>query len=374
MTAQIYLDFNATAPIRSEVIEAVAVAMRTGGNASSVHATGRAARTLIDEARDQVAKLVNAAAENVIFVGSGTEADNQILRCTGRDHAVISSIEHEAVRYARADVIEVPVLPSGILDLGALQKILGRLDTSVIVSVMAANNETGVLQPVEEISRLAHAHDALVHTDAIQAAGKIPLDLVSMGVDFVSLSAHKIGGPQGVGAIVCRDPTTLDRFVHGGGQESGLRAGTENVAGIAGFGVAAECAREGLQQFAALSELRDGLETQLKEIAKDIKVFGGDQRRLPNTTKFATPGLSSDVQVLGLDLEGIAISAGSACAAGRVEAPYVLTAMGVEEALAVCAVRISLGWTTTANDIDRLVKAWFKLYERMRKRAVPAAE
>ena len=243
-----------------------------------------------------------------------------------------------------------------------------------MVSIMMANNETGIVQPIADISRVSHAHGALVHTDAIQAAGKIPVEMAELGVDFLSLSAHKIGGPQGVGALICRDRTRLERFVHGGGQENGLRAGTENVAGIAGFGMAARCAGDGLADFAALAGLRDSLEQRLAEIAPDQIVFGNGQARLPNTSKIATPGLSSEVQVMGLDLAGIAISAGSACAAGRVEAPYVLTAMGVDDALAVCAVRISLGWTTTADHIDRLVEAWGALYRRTRDRAAPAAQ
>jgi len=374
MPPQIYLDFNATAPARPEVIDAVAEAMRAGGNASSVHATGRAARALVEDARRRVAALVNADAGNVVFVGSGTEANNQVLRCVGRPTVIISAVEHESVQLARDDAAVVPVGADGVVDLGALEALLAGAGGAAIVSIMAANNETGILQPVTEIARLAHAHGALVHSDAIQAAGKIPVDIQAMGADFLSLSAHKIGGPQGVGALVCRDRSLLARLIHGGGQEGGLRAGTENVAGIAGFGVAAESALAGLDGFAALAAVRDDLERRLADIAPGITVFGHDRDRLPNTSKVATLGLSSEVQVMGLDLAGIAISAGSACAAGRVEAPYVLTAMGVPDALAVCAVRISLGWTTTGADIDRLVAAWRALYERAKDRAASAAE
>ena len=374
MSSQIYLDFNATAPTRPEVIDAMAEAMRAGGNASSVHATGRAARALVEQARRRVAALVNASTENVIFVGSGTEANNQVLRCAGRPTLVISAIEHESVLLAREDAIVVPVHANGVVDLTALEAQLAEVDGSAIVSIMAANNETGILQPIADIASLAHRHGALIHTDAIQAAGKIPVDMAALGTDFLSLSAHKIGGPQGVGALICRDRSLLARLVHGGGQEAGLRAGTENVAGIAGFGVAAVSAQAGLEQFAALGVLRDSLEHRLAALAPNLTVFGQNQGRLPNTSKIATPGLSSEVQVMGLDLAGIAISAGSACAAGRVEAPYVLTAMGVAEDLAVCAVRISLGWTTTGDDIDRLVESWRALYERAQSRSATAAE
>ncbi|MDA1324105.1 MAG: cysteine desulfurase family protein [Proteobacteria bacterium] len=372
MSPQIYLDFNATAPTRPEVIDAMADAMRAGGNASSVHATGRAARSLVEEARRRVAALVNARPDNVIFTGSGTEADNQVLRCVGRDKLIISAVEHEAVMLARGDAIVTPVKPNGVIDLDAFETQLAGGDA--VVSVMTANNETGILQPIAEIARLAHKHGALVHSDAIQAAGKIPVDIAAMDADFLSLSAHKIGGPQGIGAVVCRDRSLLSRFVHGGSQENGLRAGTENVAGIAGFGVAAASALAGLDQFAALGVLRDTLERRMADIVPGLTVFGGDQDRLPNTSKVATPGLSSETQVMGLDLAGIAISAGSACAAGRVEAPYVLTAMGVPEELAICAVRVSLGWTTTADDMDKFLEAWRALYERAQRRSATAAE
>lgn len=374
MQPQIYLDFNATAPTRPQVIEAMTEAMREGGNASSVHGTGRTARSRVEAARRQVGALIGAEPDNVIFVGSGTEANNQVLRCTGCTGVIISAIEHESVLLARNDAAILPVLPNGVVDLEALENMLSACAEPTLISVMMANNETGIVQPVADIARIAHARGAQVHTDAIQAAGKVPVDMTTLGVDFLSLSAHKIGGPQGVGALVCRDRTRLDRFIHGGGQEAGLRAGTENVAGIGGFGVAAVCAADGLADFMGLAEMRDSLERRLAEIAPGQVVFGTDLARLPNTTKVATPGLSSEVQVMGLDLAGIAISAGSACAAGRVEAPYVLTAMGVEEALAVCAVRISLGWTTTADHIDRLVEAWQTLYGRTQDRSAPAAE
>ncbi len=374
MSPQIYLDFNATAPTRPEVIDAMAEAMRAGGNASSVHATGRAARALVEEARRRVAALVNASAENVIFVGSGTEANNQVLRCAGRPKLIISAIEHESVLFARDDAIMVPVHANGVVDLEALEALLARTDGAAIVSVMAANNETGILQPIADITRLAHDHGALMHSDTIQAAGKIPVDMPALGADFLSLSAHKIGGPQGVGAVICRDRSLLARFVHGGGHEGGLRAGTENVAGIAGFGVAAVSARAGLEQFAALGAQRDALERRMADLVPGVAVFGHDQGRLPNTSKIATQGLSSETQVMGLDLAGIAISAGSACAAGRIEAPYVLTAMGVAEELAICAVRVSLGWTTTSDHIDRFMVAWHALHERAHSRSSTAVD
>jgi cysteine desulfurase len=376
MTGQVYLDFNATAPARPEVVDALARIMGEGGNASSVHATGREARRHVEEARAAVAALVGAPADSVIFTASGTESNNQALRCAGRDRVIVSTIEHESVHLARTDAVLAPVASAGLVDLGALEELLAAEDTDstpALVSVMYANNETGIIQPVAEIAALAHRFGALVHCDAVQAAGKVALDMTALGIDFMTISAHKLAGPQGVGALVVRDRGTVARFVHGGGQERGLRAGTENVPGIAGFGIAAALAHKALGDFATLGALRDDLERRVREIAPDITVIGAGEARLPNTAKFATPGLSSETQVMGLDLAGVAISAGSACSAGKVEAPYVLTAMGMADELATCAIRVSLGWSTTADHIDAFIDAWRGVFERARGRTVAAA-
>lgn len=366
MTSRSYLDFNATAPTRPEVIDAVAEAMREGGNASSVHADGRAARARVERARQHVAALVGAEATGVIFTGSGTEANNQALRNVHIERLIVSAIEHESVLQARADAVICPVTSEGVVDLDALAALLGDSEAPTMVSIMLANNETGIVQPVAEAARLTHDAGALFHCDAVQAAGKIPVDMISLGVDSLALSAHKIGGPQGVGALICKNPSTMSRFVHGGGQESGLRAGTENVPGIVGYGVAAESALAGLDDFGALAVLRNDLEERVLAIEPDARIFGKELDRLPNTSKFATKGLTSEVQVMGLDLDGASISAGSACSAGRVETPYVLSAMGVPDELGLCAVRISLGWTTTAKDIDGFIAGWKKLHDRKR--------
>ena len=364
MTSRSYLDFNATAPTRPEVIEAVADAMREGGNASSVHADGRAARARVEKARRHVAALVGADATGVIFVGSGTEANNQALRRENIDRIIVSAIEHESVLQARPDAVICPVTSQGLVDLEALARLLAESDVPTMVSIMLANNETGIVQPIAEAVQLAHDASALFHCDAVQAAGKIPVDMKALGVDSLALSAHKIGGPQGVGALICKNPSEMPRFVHGGGQESGLRAGTENVPGIVGYGVAAESALAGLNAFGALADLRDALEARVQAIEPLVEIFGKELERLPNTSKFATKGLTSEVQVMGLDLDGASISAGSACSAGRVETPYVLAAMGVPDELGLCAVRISLGWTTTSEDIDGFVAGWQKLHDR----------
>ena len=359
-----YLDFNATAPARPEVIDAVVGAMRERGNASSVHADGRSARSRVENARAQVASLVGAEANSVVFTGSGTESNNQALRAADCERIIVSAIEHESVLQARADAVICPVTPDGLVDLEVLECLLAESRASTIVSIMLANNETGIIQPVREAAKLAHNAGALFHCDVVQAAGKIPIDMASLGVDSLALSAHKIGGPQGVGALIYRKPSAIQRFIHGGGQESGLRAGTENVPGIVGYGVAAESALTGLTLFGELETLRDELERRILQIEPAVKVFGISLPRLPNTSKFATQKLTSEIQVMGLDLDGVSISAGSACSAGRIETPYVLAAMGVPDDFGLCAIRVSLGWTSTADDIDRFIAAWQKLHNR----------
>jgi cysteine desulfurase len=365
MGDHIYLDYNATAPARAQVVEAMTAALGAPGNASSVHAPGRAARARIEAARSQVAALVGAQVDQVIFTGSGTEANNQALRCAGRSRAVVSAIEHESVLRTRPDAALAPVDERGQVDLAALDGLLAAGDgAATIVSVMLANNETGVVQPVAEIAALARRHGALVHCDAVQAVGKIAVDFAALGVDFLTLSAHKLAGPQGIGALIAAEPQAIAPLLHGGGQEQGRRAGTESVANIAGFGVAASCAGENLAAFGRLAQLRDGLEAEIAAVAPGTVVFGGAAPRLPNTSKATMPGVRSDTQVMAMDLAGIAISAGSACAAGTVAPPYVLSAMGVADALAVTAVRVSLGWGTEAWHIERFVAAWTDLYRR----------
>ncbi len=365
MTEIVYFDYNATTPPRPEVADAMMEVLRVAGNASAVHASGRAARARVDEARASIAALIGAEPGQIIFTGSGTEANNQALRESGRKRLIVSAIEHEAVRSARADAEISPVDENGIINLEALEQILAGSDEPAQVAVMLANNETGVIQPIAEVSSIARRHGALVHCDAVQAVGKIPVDVVALGADSYALSSHKFAGPQGVGVLVMRTPDIIGRFVHGGGQERGLRAGTENVAGIVGLGVAARLAAQALPKYAKLAELRDGLERRLRDIAPDMIVFGQDSERLPNTAKLTMPGVPGDTQVMAMDLAGIAISAGSACAAGKVEPPYVLSAMGVPDDISITATRVSLGWQTRPEDLDKFVAAWEKLYNRV---------
>jgi cysteine desulfurase len=353
VVAYTYLDHNATSPARPVVLEAVVEALRAGGNPSSVHRSGRAARARIDKARRQVAGLVGALPAEVVFTSGGTEANNMALR--GHERVLVSAIEHESILKAVPGAERIPVDGNGVVDLAALEQMLA--GKPALVSVMFANNETGVIQPIAEVVRLAGAAGALVHCDAVQAAGKVPVDLHGLGVDYLSLSAHKLGGPTGVGGLVIRGgaPFAGDRV--GGGQESYRRAGTENVAGIVGFGAAAEASRAGLD----VPALRDRLEAGLPMAT----VHGRKAARLPNTSCLSMPGVKAETQVMALDLAGIAVSAGSACSSGKVTRSAVLTAMGVDSAEAETAIRISCGWNTVFEDIERLIAAWQGLYLRV---------
>lgn len=368
METIIYLDYNATAPTRPEVIEAVTTVMATVANASSVHAAGREARKKVEAARAEVAALVGADPDNVIFTSGGTEADNLALKGFGKRRLIVSSIEHGAILapallYDAASVI-VPVDGNGHVDQAALRNALADTDGPAIVSIMLANNETGVIQPMTEIAAIVHEYDALLHCDAVQAAGKIPVDIKALGVDMLSLASHKIGGPQGVGALVLREDRHIDAQIIGGGQERGRRSGTENVAGIVGFGVAARIAHSRLDDFAELAGLRDDMERHIKQIAPGVRVFGADVDRLPNTSCLTMPGVKSETQVMSFDLAGIAISAGSACSSGKVAASHVLEAMGVDEDEGMTAVRVSMGWRTKRQDIDSFIEAWREIHQR----------
>jgi len=363
-----YLDWNATAPLLPEVAAAMAATLAACGNASSVHRWGRASRRAVERAREDVAALVGAAAEEVTFTGGGTEANHLALRGFPGRRIIVSAIEHDSVRAAAPEVELLPVCADGRADLAALERMLAADPRPALVSLMLANNETGAIQGVAAAARIAHAHGALLHTDAVQAAGKIALDKRSLGADLITLSAHKLGGPQGVGALVgSPDLPLVPLFA--GGQERGRRAGTENVAGIVGFGVAARIAAARVGGAARMAALRDLAERRLHAIAPDASVFANETPRLPNTLCIAMPGVPAATQVMALDLAGVMVSAGAACSSGKLRRSPVLTAMGVADALADCAIRVSLGWSTSAADIDHLVEAWGALYARTRANA-----
>lgn len=359
-----YLDHNATTPLRPGVAAAMAEALGEAGNPSSVHRAGRLARRRVESARERVAALVGGCSEEVVFTSGGTEANALALWGCGRARVLVSAVEHDSVLKAVPGVEAMPVDGQGRVDLAALGDLLQRNDTPAVVSVMMANNETGVLQPVAEVAAVAHRFGALVHCDASQAGGKMPVSLSDLDVDMLTLSAHKLGGPMGVGALVLAGPADLVPILQGGGQERGRRAGTENVPGIVGFGLAAELAADGLAGFARLGAWRDELERRCRALVPGAQVFGGAAERLANTSCLSLPGVGSEVQVMALDLAGVAVSAGSACSSGKVRASHVLRAMGVPQQDAACAIRVSLGWSSTAEDIEMFLAAWGALAAR----------
>jgi cysteine desulfurase len=372
MSDRVYLDWNATTPLRHEAREAMAAALDLCGNPSSVHAEGRQARRLVEDARAIVAGAVGALPRNVVFTSGGTEANALALRSGLKrgaglpvERLVVSAIEHASVlaggRFPAQAIETVSVTPSGLLDLRRLGAALEGKPPA-LVSVMLANNETGAVQPVAAAADIVHAAGGLLHVDAIQAFGKISFDMNMLKADIVTLSAHKIGGPKGVGALVLADGLIgLEPLLRGGGQEQGRRAGTENVVGIAGFGAATKAALDTLEGDAIrFRGLQKRLESGLRRTPGAL-VFSDDAPRLPNTTLFTVPGLRAETAVIGFDLAGIAVSSGSACSSGKVQPSHVLEAMGFGRQIAQGAVRLSLGWSTSDADIDRCLEAWRKL-------------
>ena len=377
MTERVYLDWNATAPMRREAREALHDALALAGNPSSVHAEGRAARSLIERARAEIAALVGAKPADVFFTSGGTEANmlalTPAIETAGekrpRERLLMSAIEHSSVRaggrFPAEAIADIAVDADGRVNLAALARVLAKAPRP-LVSIMLANNETGVVQPVAEAAAIVRAAGGLLLVDAVQAVGRVPCDIGTLGADLLTLSAHKIGGPKGVGALVRASEVIHlpDPLIRGGGQERGLRAGTENVAGIAAFGAAAAVVR---QQAAAeathMLALRNELEGGLRAISPDTVIFGAGTgvERLPNTTLFALEGMKAETAVIAFDLEGVAVSSGAACSSGKVQPSHVLAAMGVSPALVRGAVRVSLGWTTTKADIDRFLAAWRKV-------------
>ena len=384
---RIYLDWNATAPLMGAARDAMVEALAMPGNPSSVHAEGRAARAVVEKARRAVAGLVGAEPAHVTFTASATEAANHVLSPfyrMGKSRVTIgrlyvSGIEHPAVkaggRFAAEYVTEVPVARSGVLDIDALADQLASHDPAdglPLVAVMLVNNETGIIQPIREIAAIVKKFGGLLVVDAVQAAGRLPIAIADLGADFLILSAHKLGGPKGVGALVSRGETLMpEPLVRGGGQEKGHRAGTENLAAIAGFGAAAErMSGDLLGRNAAIAALRDRAEEGIISAAPETVIYGRGEARVGNTSFFHLPGLKAETGQIAFDLEGVALSAGAACSSGKVGASHVLTAMG--EDAATGALRLSIGPDTTESDIDRFLSAFVKIAAR-RKPAGQAA-
>ena len=384
-TRRTYLDYNATAPLRPQARAALVAALDHVGNASSVHAEGRRARATMETAREQVAALAGCLPREIVFTSGGTEANNAVL-ARGWDTVLLAGIEHDSVlapaRASGARLIELPVLGDGRADLTTLDEVLAREVQGrrrVLVSLQMANNETGVLQPVTEAVEIARRHGANIHTDAVQALGKVPVDFAALGVDFMTLSAHKLGGAKGVGALMVREGARpppaeggserwgLTPLLTGGGQELGQRAGTENVAGIAAFGAATEAVAADLVPLSArLNEYQDQIETGVFQLLEQAQIAGSQARRLPNTSCIVVPGMSAETLVIALDLEGIAVSAGAAWSSGKVKTSHVLSAMGLPPDIASSAIRVSTGWNTTQDDIDAFLAAFGKVIHSRR--------
>lgn len=367
----VYLDHNATTRARPEAIAAMTRVMEAVGNPSSIHAAGRAARAVMEQARADVGALIAAPASTVVFTSGGTEANALAIGsavAAGARRLIVSAIEHDSVRETAAAsdaaVEFLPVDRNGVADLGWLQERLTRWDAAdgrPFVALMLANNETGVVQPVAEAAELVRAADGWLHVDAIQAAGKIPVDSRAIGADTLSISAHKLGGAPGVGALTFGPRAVLSRLQHGGGQERGRRGGTENLPGISAFGAAAKVAADELANFGRNMAWRDAVAARVK--ASGAVVMGEAEPRLPNTLCVATPDWTSDLQVMALDLAGVMVSAGSACSSGKLKASPVLAAMGQGD-LAACAIRVSGGWDTTETDWNRFADAWLEAQSR----------
>jgi cysteine desulfurase len=374
-----YLDFNATTPMRPEASQACIAALDLVGNASSIHAEGRAARASIEAARAEVAALAGAAARGVTFTASGTEAANMALSPAAKiggapiERLILSAGEHACVMKGHrfpADRVEIaPFTPGGLIDLVALEGILARPGGPVMLALQAANNETGVIQPVLQAAALVHNAGGIVVCDAVQLAGRAPCRIEELGADWMFVSAHKLGGPKGAGALIAASEAVSigAPLLRGGGQERNLRAGTENIAAIAGFGAAAKAALADWQSEAPrLASLRDALAAVVRDLAADAVIFGERVARLPNTLCFAIPGVEAATLVMALDLAGVAVSSGAACSSGKVTRSAVLEAMSVSADLAAGAIRLSLGWSSEAGDVRRFGEALDGLLKRIR--------
>jgi len=356
-----YLDHNATSPLRPSVKAAMLAAMDKGGNASSVHAEGRAARKLMDDAREQIAFKLGCLPQMIAFTGAGTEANNMALRGVAVERLLVSAIEHpsvlEAAKASGKKVELIPVDSQGRIEIDAMERMLE--GPKALVSIMLANNETGVIQDLTEVGTRVSKAGHLLHVDAVQAFGKMPVNFGLLGCDLLTIGAHKVGGPTGVGALVIRDALVVEPLLFGGGQELRRRAGTENIVAIAGFGALAQ------EPLLNLVELRTALEAQLA----DAHIFSADTPRLSNTTCFAIPGLKAESLLMNYDLDGVAVSSGSACSSGKVRRSHVLNAMGVPPNLAQGAIRISLGWNSTEADIQHFISVTRKIKKKTEAKA-----
>lgn len=363
----VYLDYNATALMRPEVRDFVIEIMEGVGNASSVHNFGRAARKYVEDAREQVATLCGSNAKQVIFTSGATESINTVLNEYKDKRVLISAIEHPAVLECATQAERIPVTKDGVIDMDTYKALLNEGEPPALVCIMLVNSETGVIQPIAEAAKLAHEKGALFFVDAVQGAGRIDISIDKLGADYMALSAHKMAGPQGIGALVTRKGVDAPKFMHGGGQEKNCRAGTHNTAGIAGMGLAAELALKNLPHYDTLTKMRDDMEAKLRQATNNLTIYGENAPRVGNTCNVGIEGVPAQTQLMALDLDGIAVSSGSACSSGSFKASHVLQAMGADEDQAKSALRISLGWNTTAADIEAFVESWTRMVKRTQK-------
>lgn len=361
-----YLDYNATCPIRPEVIDAMVSVLRDPGNASSIHAAGRQARKIVEDARGEVAKLVSVRPAQIVFNSGATEGNNQILSGYKDKPILVSSVEHPSVLEAAPHAIHIPVSNDGTIDINAYADLLNT-HRPALVAIQLVNSETGVIQPLAILADMAHKNGALLLCDAVQAAGRVPLSFSETGADFMTLSAHKFGGPQGTGALIFREGLQFPKLLHGGGQERRQRAGTENVAAIHGFGIAARIARENIPAYQEKARaFQSRLEAALKDCTPVTRITGADAPRVANTTNVILPGISAETQLMAMDLDGICVSSGSACSSGTFKPSHVLAAMGYGDD-AKSALRISTGWATTDAEIDACIAAYARMAQRLKK-------
>ena len=359
----VFLDYNATSPLRPEVKDGMISVLGPPGNPSSVHEYGRVAKTHLEKARIQVAKLSGSEPDNIIFTSCGTEANTMVLN--NAQKPLVSSIEHEAVLNSCKNISFINVSQNGQVDLLDFKQKLEEVKPDYL-SVMWANNETGIIQPIPEIIQIAKSYNVHIHCDAVQAVGKIPIDFKNSGLDSMAISAHKLGGPSGVGALVLSNNAFFDPLIKGGGQEKGRRSGTENLSGIVGFGIAAQIAKSEVSNNKVQKNRHNVFEKTLKDNLSDIKIIGENVERLPNTSALYMPYLSSETQVIALDLEGFAISAGSACSSGKVKKSHVLEAMGISWA-SDKTIRVSSGWQNNSDDLEKLAQSYIELYKKAEK-------
>lgn len=371
-----YLDYNATTPVKPAVLDVMVPLLGTVGNASSVHGFGRQARQAIETAREHIARLAGTVPSQVTFTSGATEANNAVLQAFAGQPVLVGATEHPSVLETAPHAQRLPVDENGLIEMTALEAALQGDVKPALLSIMLVNNETGVIQNVAALARRARAlHPGIyIHTDAVQAAGRIPLDFPALQVDYMSLSAHKCGGPQGAGALIVAPGAKPAILLHGGGQEKRQRAGTENVAAIAGFGKAAELALAEIAAYGRLEQWRDEIERTIQAIEPRVRLYGSGAPRVANTTNIALPGIAAETQLMTLDLAGIAVSSGSACSSGTVKASHVLQAMGADAQTAGACLRVSLGWGTKWEDCAAFIDAWRAMHDRVRERVVASAD